>query len=96
MTDVFCRFPGRQPFRCRSCRRRFFASPSAVKSQKSAVARAQSHRSKRHLSRRTKKRIVRTLIMISVFVVAFILFLIFLRYLMSELQPKPYPGIIPD
>ncbi len=96
MTDVFCRFRGREPFRCRNCRRRFFASPSTVKSQKSAVKRVPSHRSKRHLSRRTKKRVVRTLIMISVFVVAFILFLIFLRYLMIERQPKPYPGIIPD
>jgi len=96
MTDVFSRFRGREPFRCRNCRRRFFAAPSTVERQKSAVKPARSHRSKRHLSRRTKKRIVRTLIMISVFVVAFILFLIFLRYLMSEHQPKPYPGIIPD
>jgi hypothetical protein len=96
MMDVFSRFGGRQPFRCRSCRRRFFASPSAVRSQKSAVARAQSHRSKRRLSGRTKKRIVRTLIMVVIFAVAFILFLTFLRYMMTERQTQPYPGIISE
>lgn len=95
-TDVFRWLRGRrEPFRCRNCRRRFFASLSTIETKKRAVKPASRRRSKRYLSRRTKKRMIRTLIMVCVFAGAFILFLIFLRYMMTERQPKPFPGVIP-
>ena len=92
MTDAFHRLRGREPFRCRSCRRRFFAALPPAEKQRLAAEPKRSHGSKLHLSTRRRKRLIRLLIMISIFAVAFILFLFFLRYLTTERQPEPDSG----
>lgn len=84
MTDVFYRLRGQEPFRCRSCRRRFFAALPADQRQRHEAERKRSHRSKLNRSARGGRRRVRLQITLSIFAVAFLLFLLFLRYLTTR------------
>jgi len=46
------------------------------------------------MSTRSKKRLIRRLIVITIFAVAFLLFLLFLRYLTSEKSPSQDSGAV--
>jgi preprotein translocase subunit SecG len=51
------------------------------------------------MSSRTKKRLIQRAVVISIFVVAFIVFLFFLKYLTTERNPEPTGSIsvrVPD
>jgi hypothetical protein len=83
-SDIFQRVRGREAFRCRSCRIRFFASQSSESVLKQAIQSKHTHHPKKLMTSRAKKRLVKRLIVISIFAVALVLFLIFLRYLTKE------------
>lgn len=89
-SDFLQRARSREAFRCRKCRQRFFASistESVVPVPEHAVQSKHTHRPAKLISSRAKKRLIKRLIMISIFAVAFILFLFFLRYLTTERMP---------
>ncbi len=46
------------------------------------------------MSSRSKKRLVRRLVVATIFTVAFIIFLFFLRYLTTERDPAPDSGAV--
>ncbi len=83
-SKLFQQIFGRQPFRCRKCRRRFFASDSTASAPERAANSKDTRRPARLMTTRTKKRLVRRLIVISIFSLAFVLFLLFLGYLTTE------------
>jgi hypothetical protein len=72
------------------CRIRFFASESSssVSAPKQAVESSRTRRSTPLLNPRAKKRLARQLIVLAIFVVAFLIFLFFLRYLTTERSPS--------
>jgi hypothetical protein len=70
-SDIFQRVHGRDVFRCRSCRLRFFASTPTGDGAKL-------------LGHRRKQRLRRRLIVVAIFVAAFMIFWFFLRYLTAE------------
>ena len=82
--DVFQRMVGRQAYRCRKCRNRFYASDSFVpiigKTGRTNRARGISG----HVSTRQRRRLVGRLIVVAIFVVMFALFLLYLRYLTTD------------
>jgi hypothetical protein len=92
--DFFQRVHGREPFRCRKCRLRFFASDSPGSGSEPVAQSGRNHRPTKLLSSRTKKRLIRRLVVISIFAVAFILFLFFLRYLTTERMPSSDSGAV--
>jgi type VI protein secretion system component VasF len=85
--DFFQRVRGREAFRCRKCRQRFFASPSSESGSKPTAQSTHTHRPNKLMSTRSKKRLVRQLIVAVIFAVAFALFLFFLRYLTTDRMP---------
>jgi hypothetical protein len=94
-SDIFQRVRGREAFRCRKCRLRFFASSSTVSVApvtEQVVRSKRTRRPTRHTSSRTKQRLIKRLVVISIFAVAFILFLFFLRYLTTERMPASDSG----
>ncbi len=91
-SDVFQRVRGREAFRCRKCRQRFFASVSPESGPGRAVQSKQTRRPSKLMSIRSKNRLVRRLILILIFAVAFVIFLFFLRYLTTERIPAPDSG----
>jgi hypothetical protein len=93
-SDVFQRVRGREAFRCRKCRLRFFALVSSESGPERAVQSKQTHRPTKLMSTRRKNRLVRRLIVILIFVVAFVIFWYFLRYLTSEPSPPRDSGAI--
>jgi transcriptional regulator NrdR family protein len=80
--DAFQRLRGREPFRCSKCRVRFFA----IESPELALGKAaHSNPDRRSLwNSRIKKRLAKRMIVVSIFAVALVIFLIFLRYVTSE------------
>ena len=77
---------GREAYRCRKCRRRFFL-PRVT--EIAGHIKGQSNRGNKdakHLNFRKRKRLVRRLITIAVFVVMFSLFGLFLRRLTEDHQ----------
>jgi len=93
-SDVFQRVLGREALRCKACRRRFFASnatePSSEKAAKSAHVRGKN----KLLSTRSKKRLARRLVVVSIFAVAFAAFWFFLRYLTTERTPSQDSSVV--
>jgi hypothetical protein len=92
--DVFQRVRGREALRCRKCRLRFFASNMAEPGSERVIQSKHTPRSAKLMSPRTKKHLVRRLIVISIFAVAFVLFLFFLRYLTTERMPASDSGAV--
>jgi uncharacterized membrane protein YvbJ len=76
---------GQEAFRCRRCRHRFYASASAE-----TIAAVQAHQSTRKhhqnnlMSARARKRLVRRAVVITIFLLAFLIFWFFLQYLTKE------------
>ena len=93
-SDVFHRVRGRETFRCRSCRKRFYASNSTESGAQQVDKSKHAHRPAKLMSTRSKKRLIRRLIVITIFAVAFLLFLLFLRYLTSEKSPSQDSGAV--
>jgi hypothetical protein len=87
--DFLQRARGREAFRCRKCRLRFFASPGSEADPVPVHQSTHTHRPKRLISSRTKNRLVKRVVVISIFAVAFILFWFFLRYLTTEHMLAP-------
>lgn len=95
-TDTFQNLRGQKAYRCRQCRLRFYAPESTDQSADSIgqSKRMRRHRSSQRLSTRTKQRIVRRIILWGIFAVAFIVFLFFLRYIVTEHAPVQDSGEI--
>jgi transcriptional regulator NrdR family protein len=92
--DVFQRVRGREAFRCRQCRLRFFASESSVSVPERVVQSKPTHRPTKLVSTRMKKRLARQLTVIAIFAVALVIFLFFLRYLTTERSPSEDSGAV--
>jgi hypothetical protein len=82
--DVLQRVLGRKAFRCRTCRKRFFALPSSPLTLKPAEKPSRGHQSRRILTTRARNRLKRTITLAAIFALAFVLFLIFLRFIMAD------------
>jgi hypothetical protein len=79
--------------RCKTCRRRFFASSDATSAP--AAKTRPSRGTNKLISARRKRRIARRLVVISIFAVAFAVFWLFLRYLTTERVPSDSSAIHP-
>lgn len=88
MRDVLEKLAGRKPLRCRRCRQRFYAAVSA-RAKEELVRAKHSHRAHGLIHSRKRQRLLRRLVIVSIFAVAFVVFWIFLRYLTSEHAPAP-------
>jgi preprotein translocase subunit SecG len=91
-SDVFHRVRGRETFRCRNCRKRFYASGSTESGLQQGDQSKHTHRPAKLMSTRSKKRLIRRLVVISIFALAFIVFWFFLRYLTTEKSPSQDSG----
>jgi len=92
--DIFHRAARQDPFRCRDCRHRFYASNSgetADSSTTDAKSSKRSHRPKPWIGKRTRRRLVEA----AIFVAMLLLFLVFLRYLTQERTPPSDSGSAP-
>jgi hypothetical protein len=80
------RLRGQEAFRCRACRHRFYAAKSAV------AHRMHGHRSPKpgalHPAIPNRMRLLRRLVMLAIFVLAFLIFWVFLRYITTERNPS--------
>lgn len=92
MRDFIEKLGGRKAHRCRQCRRRFYAEIKAGASEEPAPAK-HSHRLRGFIDPRKKKRLLRRLVVVSIFGVAFLVFWLFLRYLTTEHAPAPDSGV---
>lgn len=92
--DIFQRVRGRDVFRCRKCRLRFYASVSAGAGLKHSGKSDRAHSPQKLISTRKKRRLVKRLIVVSIFVFAFIVFLAFLRYITAEKETPSDPGAV--
>jgi len=92
--DVFQRMLGREAARCRRCRRRFFVANATESGLKRLVKSNRTDRHQKLMSTRTRKRLIRQLIVISIFAVALIIFLFFLHYLTTERVPSQDSGAV--
>jgi hypothetical protein len=93
-SDIFQRVRGREAFRCRKCRLRFFASASTQPDPLQAGLPKHAHRPAKLMSYRSKKRLIRRLTVIAIFAVAFMLFWFFLRHITTEQMPPSDSGAI--
>src|SRR5579872_5758617 len=75
----------RQPYRCRTCRARFYAE-SAVLASPAGRETRRSHKSER---KRGRRRIRPWMWEAALFAILLLLFLLFLRYLTHEPAPAP-------
>jgi hypothetical protein len=82
--DAFKRVLGHEPLRCRTCGHRFFASLDTEPVPELPPASKSSSRPKKLIRTRTKKLLVRRLVVISIFGAALLLFWFFLRYLTTD------------
>jgi flagellar basal body-associated protein FliL len=73
---------------------RFYASESAEPGPLKADQSKSTHRHPKLISTRSKKRLVRRLIVISIFALAFIIFWFFLHYLTTEKSPSQDSGAV--
>ncbi len=89
--DFLHRHGGRQAYRCRSCRERFFASPGAQISVRTVKQPGRKNHRLKRLDPKKKKRLIRRLIVIGVVVGMLLLFGAFLRYylLVDHVPPPP-------
>jgi hypothetical protein len=87
--DVFHRMCGQEAYRCRKCRHRFYGAKSAALEMAAAHQSGHSHRwSLWQASSQGRRRLLRQALFLSIFVVAFIIFWCFLRYITTERPPS--------
>ena len=92
--DIFQRVRGREAYRCRKCRQRFFASDSLESGRQKVVLSKDTHGPRKLMSTRAKKRLIRRFVAISIFAVAFYLFWLFLRYITTDRTPASDSGAV--
>ncbi len=80
---------GRQAFRCRKCRHRFFALPSTQLAGNDSGQPGSKIQPDPIGKRRKMRRLFRRIISVAVLVVVFSLFGLFLRYISVDHVPKP-------
>ena len=97
--DALHRIGGDQPYRCRKCRHRFYSSEVLVVGDSESVRPAQGSRhtpgSSWLRSSRSRKRLKRGLIALTIFVAMFVIFWLFLRYLTTERAPGADSAAVP-
>ena len=93
-TMFFSEALGRTPFRCRGCRKRFYASFFYRSHSKQVVPSSTSKHSKRRVRAINRKRLGRLLVTGVVFAVAFIVFWIVLRYFMAMKNPAQDTNLV--
>ncbi len=87
--DVVQRLLGRRAFRCRECRLRFYALKSEASKLEASRRWSRFHRRPTwRENHEGQSHLRRTLGLLAIFVLAFIIFLIFLRYLATERNPS--------
>ena len=91
--DLLHRILGKEPFRCRTCHRRFYSSESAgaPSSLPSPSPRKKQAKGMHSRSRRRRKL---QLIALAIFALAFIVFWLFLRYVTQEKSPAQDSGAL--
>ena len=92
--DFFHRMRGHEAFRCRKCRERFFVAEAALSDGQRTVLSKSTNKPVKLMSVRKKQRLIRQLIVIAIFAVAFALFWFFLRYLTTERMPTSDSGAL--
>jgi hypothetical protein len=85
--DVLPSLRGREPFRCRECRHRFFALRSADSSARGPDRSARNNHHRKFRNPRKKNRIIRRLFAFAVLVLMFSLFGVFLHYITTDHAP---------
>ena len=85
-SDVFHLAGGREAFRCRNCRRRFFVKQAEEKSISTSSRQGSNQRSRPRMSTTAKRRLQRRLLIIFIFIFALALaiFGLFLRFITRE------------
>jgi len=87
-SDVFYQIGGREPLRCRNCRKRFFATQDDLPTEAVVPAEEARSKSSRHskprMSASAKRRLRRRLIFIFIFALALAIFGLFLRFITRE------------
>jgi hypothetical protein len=86
-SDVFQRLLGCQAYRCRKCRRRFYAPAFSGLTPSTVGQPGSIHTSALIASTRNKRRLIRRLIAIVIFTVMFVIFWFYLRYLTTDRTP---------
>jgi hypothetical protein len=82
--DVLQRLRGRGAFRCRQCQKRFYSTVLSDPSSFGAILFSHSLGATPRIRAKTKRRLVRWMIVTAVFGFAFIVFWVFLRSFMAE------------
>ncbi len=80
-SDVFRQMWGSEAFRCRDCQMRFYAPLPSASSSESRLLFSSSGRPNRLFKIHKRRSVIRRLVVIAIFTVAFALFLCFLYYL---------------
>ena len=83
---------GNGAFRCRACRKRFYAPETSAAGLKQAIRAMSNPRSQSRVSVRARRRLVHKLVVISIFAVAFVFFWFFLRFITAEANPNSSPS----
>jgi len=83
-SDLFQRMLGREPYRCRKCRLRFYSSETPSSDVEGAKHHTPTNRSNRELTKVRRRRLLRALIAIAIFAAMFVVFLILLKYLTAD------------
>jgi len=86
--DALPRALGRKAYRCRKCRKRFYASPFSVSAPKQVAPSSSSRQSTRRMRSKTLKRIKRMMVVFVTFTLALGLFWIILRYFTAVKAPS--------
>jgi len=90
-SDGLHRAFGRDAYRCRKCRQRFFLPRSAQITTHATRKSDRSGKAGKRLDFRRRKRLIRRLITIAVFVVMFGMFVLFLRHITEDHTPASNP-----
>jgi len=85
--DVLKRLRGKGAFRCRGCGKRFYASEPYASGLKQTVKSIRNQQSSRRLRSRSRRHLVRNLVVTSIFAIAFVMFWVFMRYLIAQASP---------
>ena len=92
-SDVFHLARGREAFRCRNCRRRFFVKQAEEKSISTSSRQGSNQRSRPRMSTTAKRRLQQRLLIIFIFALALTIFGFFLRYILREPSPPSDSGL---
>jgi hypothetical protein len=92
-SDVFHLIVGREAFRCRNCRQRFFARQAEDPAVSPSSRQGSNQRSRPRMSTTAKRRLQQRLLIIFIFALALTIFGFFLRYILREPSPPSDSGL---